>query len=278
MRDVCPDRMARIRRLIVQRRSALDSSGLPPALLKATPRAVRVSALGAFMLLTGAVLVVLGMWGSIRFGRRADIAARHVSLFASERIVAAGDVVRLQKRGGGNDHSITAHYRYTARGHELTGETRLRRAERERYAVGSPVGIWYLPSEPGVSWLDGYAPRTEVSWPATAVPVVCGICALVLIQLVRRQWNLLAYGRPAMATVTKVDKKKSDHGTFWIVHFEWTTLSGATRTGKYQHGKKDVPAIGAMIPIVYDRDNSFRKSKYPMAFVTLSASSHTARY
>ena len=72
-----------------------------------------------------------------------------------------------------------------------------------------------------------------------------------------------------MATVTKVEKKKSDHGTVWMVHFEWTTLSGATRTGKYNHGKKkDVPAIGAMIPIVYDRDNSFRHSKYPMAFVT----------
>ena len=223
------------------------------------------------MLLTAAVLVVVGMWGGIVLGSRAEIAERHLRLFASERIVAAGDIVRLQKRGGGNDHSITAHYRYTARGHELTGETRLRRAERERYAVGSPVGIWYLPSEPEVSWLDGYAPGpAEASWPATVVPIVCGICALVLIQLVRRQWNLLAYGRPAMATVTKVEKKESDQGTYWMVHFEWTTLSGATRTGKYNHGKKkDVPAIGAMLPIVYDRDNSFRHSKYPMAFVTL---------
>jgi hypothetical protein len=46
-------------------------------------------------------------------------------------------------------------------------------------------------------------------------------------------------------------------------------LSGATRSGKDHHGKKDVPAVGALIPIVYDRDNSFRHSKYPMAFVTI---------
>jgi len=262
----------------VQRRSGLDSSGLPAALLKSTPRDVRVSATGRIMLVTAAALVVLGMWGSIVLGRSANIAGRHVGLFASERILTGGDVIRLQKRGGGNDHSITAHYRYTARGRELSGETRLRRDERERYAVGSPVAVWYLPSEPEMSWLDGYAPRTQASWPATAVPLACGICALVLIQLVRRQWNLLAYGRPAMATVTKVEKKTTDKGTFWMVHFEWTTLSGATRAGKYQHGKKDVPAIGAMIPIVYDRDNSFRHSKYPMMFVTVSASSHTARY
>ena len=41
-----------------------------------------------------------------------------------------------------------------------------------------------------------------------------------------------------------------------MVHYEWTTLSGATRTGKYQHGKKHLPAVGTLIPIVYDRDNS----------------------
>ena len=253
----------------MQRRSALDSSGLPPALLKATPRQVRVNASGGALLVTAALLVVVGMWGGIELGRRAEIAGRHLGLFASERIVTAGDVIQLRTRGGGDDHRITAHYRYTARGRELTGETTLRRDERDRYAVGSPVAVWYLASEPEASWLDGYAPRPEASWPATAVPLACGVFALALIQAVRRQSNLLAYGRPAMATVTKVEKKRTDKGTFWMVHYKWTTLSGATRTGKYHHGKKQIPAIGAMIPIVYDRDNTFRSSKYPMSFVTV---------
>ena len=72
-----------------------------------------------------------------------------------------------------------------------------------------------------------------------------------------------------MATVTKVEKKKTDEGTTWMVHYEWTTMSGATRTGKYNHGKKDIPAVGTTIPIVYDRDNTFRHSKYPMSFVRI---------
>ena len=252
----------------MQRRSAIDSGGLPPALLKSAPRDVRVNASGRVMLIMAAALVVGGMWGGIVLGSRAEIAERRLGLFASERILTAGDVIRLQKRGDDDDdYRIVAHYRYTARGHELMGQTTLRRAERERFALGSPVGVWYLPSEPEQSWLDGYAPRSEASWPATAVPIACGITALVLIQVVRRQSNLLAYGRPAMATVTKIEKKRTDKGTEWMVHYEWTTLSGATRTGKYQHGKKDIPAIGATIPIVYDRDNSFRHSKYPMSFV-----------
>ena len=256
----------------MQKRSGLDSSALPAALLKAAPRDVRVSAVGIIMLVTAAALVVGGIWGSIVLARQAGIANRHVRLFASERVIAAGDVIQLQKRGGGNNHRISARYRYTARGQELMGETTLRRDERERYAVGSPVGVWYLPSEPGASWLDGYAPRPEASWPATVVPMACGIAALLIIQLVRRQWNLLAYGRAAMATVTKVTKKKTDHEMYWIVHYEWRTLSGATRAGKYTHrNKKNVPSAGAAVPIVYDRDNTSRSAKYPMAFVKVKS-------
>jgi hypothetical protein len=243
---------------------------MPPALLKAAPRDVRVNRSGGVMLIIAAALALGGMWGGFVLGRRAEIAGRHVGLFASERIVSAGDVIRLQKRGGDDgDYRITAHYRYTARGRDLMGQTTLRRSERERYEVGSPVAVWYLPSEPEQSWLDGYNPRAEASWPATAIPTVCGIITLVLIQTVRRQSKLLANGRPVMATVTKVEKKKGEYGTEWMVHYEWTTLSGATRTGKYQHGKKNLPVIGATIPIVYDRDNSFRHSKYPMSFVTI---------
>jgi hypothetical protein len=205
----------------MQRRSALDNARVPPALLKSAPRDVRANASGRVTLIIAAALTLAGIFGAVVLGRRAEIANRHVRLFASERILAAGDVIRLQKRGGDDDYRITAHYRYTARGQELMGQTTLRRSERERYAVGSPVGVWYLPSEPEQSWLDGYTPRGEASWPAAVVPFVCGVTALVLIQLVRRQAKLLANGRSALAAVTKVEKKNTGEGTVWMVHYEW---------------------------------------------------------
>ncbi|HEX6642210.1 MAG TPA: DUF3592 domain-containing protein, partial [Thermoanaerobaculia bacterium] len=164
-------------------------------------------------MLIAALLVGVGMWGGIELNRRAETAGRHVSLFASNRILAAGDVIQLRRRGGDDGNRITAHYRYAVRGRELTGETTLRRNERDKYQVGSPVGVWYLPTEPEASWLDGYAPRSQPHWPATVVPLGCGVCAMALIFAVRRQSKLLAYGRPAMATVTKVEKKRSDKGT-----------------------------------------------------------------
>ena len=253
----------------MQKRSALDSSELPPVLLRSTPRDVRVSSTGGVLLVVAAMLVVGGIWGAVELNRRAQTAARHRGLFASERIVTAGEVVQLRKRGGDDDARLTAHYTYVAAGREFRGATALRRDERNRYAVGSPIAVWYLKSEPEASWLHGHAPRPMASWPATAVPLACGVAAMAVILLVRRQWNLLAYGRPAIARVTKVDTKKSDKGTIWVVHYEFTAISGAKRTGKYNQGKKDLPAVGTMIPIVYHRDNTFRHSKYPMRFVSV---------
>ena len=251
-------------------RSAVDSAGLPAALLRPTPRRVQVTASGGMMLIIAATLVVIGGWGGSELQKHADIAERQVGLFASERVLTGGDVVELRKRGGDDDHRIVAHYRYAVHGRELTGRTTLRREEQEKYAVGSPVAVWYLATEPEASWLDGDSPRPEPGWTGTVVAIVCGVSAVGLMASVRRQSKLLAYGRAAMATVTKVEKKRTQHGTSWRVHYEWTTISGATRTGKHNHRGKSAPAIGEHIPIVYDRDNTFRHSKFPMTFVRVA--------
>ena len=248
-------------------RSAIGSAGIPAALLKPAPRHVRVNASGRTMLIVAAALVVAGGWGGSELQLRADIAERHVMLFASERVMTGGDVVELRKRGGGNNHRVVAEYRYAVHGQELRGRATLRRAEQEKYAVGSPVAVWYLASEPESSWLDGDSPRPEPGWRGTAVAIACGLSAIALMAAVRRQSKLLAHGRPAMATVTKVEKKRTENRTAWSVHYEWTTMSGAIRTGKYNHYRKNPPAVGELMPIVYDRDNTFRHSTFPMPFV-----------
>ena len=74
-RAVCPDRIRRIRRLPVRGRSAIDSAGIPAALLKPTPRHVRVNASGGTMLIIAAALVVIGGWGGSELQTRADVAA-----------------------------------------------------------------------------------------------------------------------------------------------------------------------------------------------------------
>ena len=98
----------------MRRRSAVDSAGMPAALLKPAPRHVRVNASGGMMLIVAAALVIIGGWAGSELLVRADVSARHIRLFASERVLTAGNVVQLRKRGGDDDHRVTAHYRYAA--------------------------------------------------------------------------------------------------------------------------------------------------------------------
>ena len=120
------------------------------------------------------------------------------------------------------------------RGRELTGETRLRREERERYTVGSTVAVWYSGIRTRGELARRLRPRPEPSWPATAVPLACGVSALVLIQLMRRQSNLLRLRTARTSHGHEGREEKIRQGDGWMVHYEWTTLSGATRRGKYQ--------------------------------------------
>jgi hypothetical protein len=253
----------------MQRRSAQSNSALPLPLLRPTPRHVRPNGSGVFVLILSVTLILGGVWGGIEISRRAELSRRQLALFASEGITTGAQVVRVQRRGGGNDRRSTVHYRYVVGDREHSGATTVRRADHDRYVPGSQIGVRYLFSEPSTSWMEGYAPRRQPLWPAFVVPVPCVLSAFAMVLLVRRQSNLLAYGRPAIAVVTKVEKKRHDEGTVWRVHYEWTLLSGAKRKGRYDHGKKQPPMVGASIPMVYDRDQPARNSRYPFSLVSV---------
>jgi hypothetical protein len=126
----------------------------------------------------------------------------------------------------------------------------------------------YLASHPEASWLNGDTPSRDPLWPALVVPIAGLLSSMLMVVCIRRQLALLRDGKPAMATITSVKKKMSDHGTYWRVEYQWRLLSGATRTGRYNHNKRRAPEVGSVIPIVYDRDEPRRARKYPLSLVT----------
>lgn len=253
----------------MQRRDAHDNSALPPELLRSTPRQVRPSIAGLIVLIVANGLVVAAIVAGPILYSRAISSERRNALFASESVRTTARVVRIQRRGGGNNRRSVVHYRYTVDGGDYTGATTVRRPDRDRYQVGSDVPIRHLATETESSWLEGYGPRREALWPVFVVPAIFVVCGFVLVQLVRRQRQLLEYGRPALGRVTKVEKKRSDKGSFWRVHYEWTLLNGATRAGRYKDTKKQPPAVGMPVTIVYDRDQPLKNAKYPMSLVRL---------
>ena len=242
---------------------------MPPELSQSTPRQVRPNAAGVVVLAVAGGLVITAALAGPALYSSARASERTMSLAASDSVTTTGEVTRVQRRGGGNDRRSVVHYRYVADGQEHDDSTTVRRQDRDRYQVGSRVPIHYLAAEPESSWMEGYGPGLRPMWPAFAVPVALIVAAFILVRLFFSQLQLLAYGRPALGLVTKVEKKKSDKGSFWRVHYEWTLLSGAKRIGHYNDGKKQPLALGTPIPIVYDRDNPQRNRKYPFGLVAI---------
>jgi hypothetical protein len=87
---------------------------------------------------------------------------------------------------------------------------------------------------------------------------------------IRRQATLLRDGRAALARITNTKKRNlGDHST-WRIDYEWRVLSGAVRSGRHDSGKNPAP-VGALIPIVYDRENPQRHAPYPMSLVRVGS-------
>ena len=114
--------------------------------------------------------------------------------------------------------------------------------------------------------MQGYGPRTLPFWVVPAVPAALMLCVVPIVIALRRQTRLLAEGRPALAKVTKTSKVSHGEYNVWRVHYEWTLLNGATRTGRYDK-LKNPPAPETLMPILYDRDNPRRHAPYPLSLM-----------
>ncbi len=242
---------------------------MPPLLLRATPRGVRLNAAGAAIAILCAALAIGGLWAGAELYRRALRSVRQVALFQTEAVTTQAEIVRVRYHDRNRRATIT--YRSVADGMSYVGVATVRPGHGDRDSSGSAVEVVHLSSDPSESWLQGRGPSRQPLWPAFAIPAAALIGTALLAALIRRQINLLSYGRGASATVTKV-AQKSDK-THWLVEYEWKVLSGATRHGRYHHNRKKPPAVGAVFPIVYDRDAPQRHMRYPPPLVRLQSRS-----
>ena len=253
----------------MRKESARNSSAIPAALLRPTPRDVRLNVSGSMLAIVCLALAIGGLWAGVESYRLAKRSDRHVARFASEAVTVQARVVRTRQRGD-NNRRTTVDYEYAVGNTSYEGTATVGGPRQERYVTGSNVEVTYLASEPAASWMDGRTPSRRPVWPAFAIPAAALLSGAILLWVIGVQKNLLSNGRSTGAVVTKAEKKRSDHGTTWQVEYKWTLLSGATRTGKYHHGGKHPPLVGSMIPIVYDRDQPSRNRRYPLSLVRVA--------
>jgi uncharacterized protein DUF3592 len=253
-------------------RTTGDSNAeLPRELQSSTPRPIRLRAPGILVLLVIAVLLAASAALPAMLYARIESDHRVVRQFESEAVTAEAEILQV---GRPNDGRVRISYRYTADGKDFMSHARIRQRTARGLTIGSRVPVRYLQSAPETNWFDGESPSAGPVWLAFVIPPVPVLIAGALILVLRRQAQLLAEGRAALATITSTEKRKGAETTTWRVRYEWRLLSGAIRTGRYDAQRKTPPASGTLIPIVYDRDEPKRHARYPLSLVRIPGASH----
>lgn len=240
-----------------------------PDHLPSVPRPVRLSASGFAVALTAASMVTASVCLPILLHERLERSNRQTAEFDLAAVRAEAEITSVN-RPKGRDGKVRVVYRYAAGGREYTSRTSVPRRDAGSLREGALVPIRYLPSDPGQNWFASDHPRAAPVGLVFLIPPVLIVPAGLLLLAIRRQARLLRDGRAAPATVTRTDKLKGRESTTWRVHYEWTLLSGATRSGRYDSTGKTPPARGTAIPIVYDRDNPRRHARYPLSLVRIA--------
>jgi len=238
---------------------------VPPELLGSIPRDVR---------LTGGGIALVAV--AIAFALAGPVAAIVISIVNAridatrelrdrEGVAIDAEVTGVTVRRGEHPRRVVT-YRYERDGRRYTGRATFREKDRRELTRDTPIRIEYLPSKPGESWIAGDRPAGIPLWvsPLIALPLL--VSAAAIGWSVRRQWILLSEGRAAQAHVVAVKKVLRDHGRGFRVSYEFRTLSGGKQTSRCDVGKP-APPIGALIPIVYHRDQPAWNARYPLTLV-----------
>lgn len=233
----------------------------PDGLDRSRPRDVRLTAGGGALAALSAALFAAALVVGVGLEVVAEREHESRRLLRDEGADARGEVVRLWRARGEKRQPWVA-YRFTVdeRAHEAAVRAPL--GLWRRLAVGSPLEVRYLPSDPHLNHPRGLEPQPMppvVPYLAAAALAALGALPLVAI---RGQRRLLTEGRAARAVVTR--HSKDQHGT--VAHYEFATLGGTTAAGKLGPTRKPV-AVGSTLCVIYDPESPKNNAAYPLSIV-----------
>jgi len=244
---------------------------VPYGLHRSRPRPVKLTRSGRALLVLAVVMALSAPSAGIALGLAARRQAENARLLREGSTETEGLVIRLW-RGGDDKKQPWMAYRFSGQGqvHEANARISLRIWQSLR--VGSYVPVFYVPLRPELN-----APFTTaravlppwVPFPVAFLLAGGGILATIPI---RRQRRLLSEGRPAPGLVVKHGKAQRDSHGRQIgekYYYEFPLLSGALAKGE-AGPRKNPPAIGSVVPVIYDPDEPPRNAPYPLSLVRLA--------
>jgi hypothetical protein len=240
----------------------------PEGLNRSWPRPVGLTGRGIVMYVLSAVFLAGGVIAGVAMaseGRRQQTEARRMSAEGQE---TGGVVTRLWRSGDKSDDHRVA-YRFTLDGRDRTGQATIGSGYWKSLRTGQPIAIRYLPSAPAHNYPSASPPSPMPAWLPFLLGGIFAVCGLLMPFQVRRQRHLLEDGRPAPAVVTRMRRRRSQHGSQNLVYYQFALPDGSVCQGRSNVEGKSFPE-GSVICILYDPDNPRRSAPYPLCTVKLA--------
>jgi len=235
----------------------------PDGLGYSTARPVQLAGIGR--LLVG--IAVLFLLGGPALGwyvsNQIQLDKERERLFSEDGVDATATIVRVWRESNKEGTHMVS-YRFLVDGREIIGNSKMYRNVWAGLHIGDAMPIRYLPSQPEVNRPAQRRPGPPSDWAPWAIPLLFIWLPFFFWFMIRRQARLLAEGRPALATITKIRRAKHT-----IVYYEFPLLDGQVIKGRSPVNRRNMPQPGEEACVLYMPENPRRNALYPFELVKL---------
>jgi hypothetical protein len=235
----------------------------PPELAGSGERTVGLTGGGIALMVLAAALFLGGIAAGIAISRQSHAETANRDLLSTQGKDAEAVITRLWHSADKDNRSMVT-YRFEVEGRIYSKSVTASRSLWKTMVVGAPLAVRFVPFNPTINRPRGWEESVAPAWLPYLVGLMLAGISAGLVFIVRRQMHLLSEGRPAPAVVTRYSS--AQHGQKNI-HFEFALLGGGMAKGRSGPVRKPLPAIGATVCVIYDRDNPSRNAVYPFDLV-----------
>src|SRR3954466_8725792 len=175
---------------------------IPPELSGTIPRNVALTGGGIALTVIASVMAAGAIVATVALSAASARSIDEARLRAREGVSTQATVTAARTTRGDSPRRVLT-YQYDVDGRAYGGEARLRERDARSMGIGDRIGIRYQRSAPERNWLAGA--ESNIEPPVFLIPLISLSMlggAAAMAWGVRRQWLLLAEGRPALARVT----------------------------------------------------------------------------
>jgi len=230
-------------------------------------RPVRLTRTGIALVAVVLALTIGGLAGGALMAARSRRETANREALDARGVSEQAVVVRLW-RSGDKEHKPRLSYRFTVEGREMLASKSAPLSIWRSLEPGAILPIRYDPADFANSHPTAWDPEVTPWWLAWLLPLSVMPGPLAILWNLRRQWRLLAEGRPAPGIVT--ESKRGGRNA--SVRYDFRLMNGSVRSSRSAlKSSKSLPPVGSAVCVLYDPENPRRSGRYPFPLVRLAS-------